>query len=78
MSDVELAIWLLFILTFIVLPIKPFFRYLFKLLRNGGQDTTPCVDEEGYHERHYAQLYRPGDKKYNRIVELSNRAKSVN
>ena len=78
MSDVELAIWLLFILTFIVLPIKPFFRYLFKLLRNGRQDTTPCVDEEGYHERHYSQLYRPGDKKYNRIVELSNRAKSIN
>jgi hypothetical protein len=77
MSDAELAIWLLFILTFIVLPIKPFFRYLFKT-HNGRRDTTPCIDEEGYHEKHYSQLYRPGDKKYNRIVELSNNAKFIN
>jgi len=79
MSDAELAIWLLFILTFIVLPIKPFFKYLFKLFRhNGRRDTTPCIDEEGYHEKRYSQLYRPGDKKYNKIIKLSNNAKSIN
>jgi hypothetical protein len=42
------------------------------------QDTLPCLDEEGLHERHYSQLYRPGDRKYHKIVELSNKAKSIN
>ena len=78
MTDAEFAIWLLFMLTFMVLPIKPVFIYLFKKLSgNEQQDTTPCIEEERYNDRHYSQLYRPSDKKYQQIVELSNKAKSI-
>jgi hypothetical protein len=79
MTDAEFAIWVLFMLSFVVLPIKPFFRYLFEIFTGNGQrDTSPCVEEEGDGERHYSQLYRPSDKKYNEIVKLSNNAKSIN
>jgi hypothetical protein len=76
MSEVEFAVWFLFMLIFVIFPIKPFFKYLFKIFR--GKDTTPCTDEENYHEKHYSQLYRPGDKKYKKIVKLSNNARSIN
>ncbi|HDN27357.1 MAG TPA: hypothetical protein ENG03_09735 [Thioploca sp.] len=79
MTDAEFAFWLLFMLSFVVLPIKPFFRYLFEVFtKNGQRDTSPCVEEEGDSERHYSQLYRPCDKKYPKIVKLSNNAKSIN
>jgi len=61
-------------LIFAILPIKPIFRTIFKVRK----DTTPCVEEESYSEERYSQLYRPGDKKYNRIVKLSDNAKLIN
>jgi len=80
MNDIEFILWLAFILIFALLPIKPLFRYLFK--GQGGrkqhEDTKLYVEEEGYHEKHYSQLYRPGDKKYDDIVEQSNNAKPIN
>ncbi len=79
MDDPEFLIWLLFLLMFAILPIKSFFIHLYEVLNKISQfDTTPRTKEEDYQERHYSQLYRPGDKKYDRIVELSDRAKSVN
>jgi hypothetical protein len=74
MNEAEFLIWLLFMLGFAILPIKP----LFISFREKWQGKiTPCIDEERYGERHASQLYRPGDKKYNRIVQLSNNAKSI-
>ena len=79
MNDPEFFIWLLFLLMFAVLPIKAFFKHLYQLLSGIGQfDTMPRTKEEDYQERHYSQLYRPGDKKYKKIVELSDKAKPVN
>jgi len=79
MDDPEFLLWLLFLLMFAILPIKSFFKHLYNVFSELGQiDTMPCTKEEDYQEKHYSQLYRPGDKKYNKIVELSNKAKSVN
>jgi len=78
MTDAEFFIWLFFMLSFVVLPIKPFFRYLFGLIVGNQQDTDICVNEEVNDERHYSQLYRPGDKKYQQIVRRSNHAKPIN
>jgi hypothetical protein len=74
MNEAEFLIWLLFMLAFAILPIKPLFRAIWERLQG---KITPCIDEEAYSERHESQLYRPGDKKYNRIVELSNKAKAI-
>ncbi|MDM8569004.1 hypothetical protein QUF50_05775 [Thiotrichales bacterium HSG1] len=73
MDDIEFVAWLLFMLTFAVLPIKPIFRFIFK-----NKDDTLNVAEENYHEERYSQLYRPGDKQYDKIVKLSNDAKIIN
>jgi hypothetical protein len=66
-------------LLFAVIPLKPLY-HLF--LRGLGieitKDTTPFLGEDSDSEQHYAQLYRPGDRKYNKIVELCEKAKSVN
>lgn len=79
MTDFEWAQWLLFMLFSAVLPLKSIVRYLLTGMAKEKQpDTLPCLDEEGLHERHYSQLYRPGDRKYHKIVELSNKAKSIN
>jgi hypothetical protein len=76
MIDIDFFFWLLFMLAFAVLPIKQIVKYFFTVL--GWKDTKLYVEEENYHEKHYSQLYRPGDKKYNSIVKLSNNAKSIN
>ena len=60
---------------FAILPIKPIFRIIFKGL---SKETTLCVEEEKYGGKRYSQLYRPGDKKYNKIVRLSNNARLIN
>ncbi|MDM8564255.1 hypothetical protein QUF74_01225 [Candidatus Halobeggiatoa sp. HSG11] len=73
MDDIEFVAWLMFMLIFAVLPIKPIFKFIFK-----GKNTTPCVEEEVFREERYSQLYRPGDKKYDKIVKLSNNAKIIN
>ncbi len=79
MTNFEWAQWLLFMLFSALLPIKSVIRYLLKGMgENRKPDTLPCLDEEDFHERHYSQLYRPGDRKYNKIVELANKAKSIN
>ena len=79
MIDSEWAQWLLFMLFSAILPIKAVIRYLLREISATRQhDTLPCLDEEGFHDRHYAQLYRPGDCKYNKIVELANKAKAIN
>ncbi len=46
--------------------------------KNQQKDTKLYVEEENDHEKHYSQLYRPGDKKYDYIVEQSNNAKPIN
>ncbi|HIE03083.1 MAG TPA: hypothetical protein EYP59_22840 [Thiotrichaceae bacterium] len=74
MNEAEFLIWLLFMLGFAILPIKPLLRAIWERVQG---KITPCIDEEGYGEKHNSQLYRPGDKKYNRIVELSNNAKAI-
>lgn len=74
MNEAGFLIWLLFMLGFAILPIKPLFIAIRERLQG---KITPCIDEEGYGERHDSQLYRPGDKKYNRIVQLSNNAKAI-
>ncbi|MCK5876339.1 MAG: hypothetical protein KAG43_01790 [Candidatus Marithrix sp.] len=73
MVDIEFIAWLLFMLIFAVLPIKSILRFIFK-----GRDTTPHIEEENYCEERYSQLYRPGDKKYDKIAKLSNNAKIIN
>lgn len=77
MIDSEWAQWLLFMLFAAVLPLKAIIQYLLS-----GIVSKPNIllrlDEEGFHERHYAQLYRPGDCKYNKIVELADKAKAIN
>jgi hypothetical protein len=79
MTDSELAQWLFFMLLSAVLPIKAIIRFLLRgITENSQPDTWPCLDEEDFHERHYAQLYRPGDCKYDKIVELANKAKAIN
>ena len=79
MTDSGLAQWLLFMLFSAILPLKAIIRFLLQgITKNNQPDTCPCLDEEGFHERHYAQLYRPGDCKYNKIVELANKAKAIN
>jgi hypothetical protein len=79
MTDSGLAQWLLFMLFSAILPLKAIIRFLLQgITKNNQSDTCPCLDEEGFHERHYAQLYRPGDCKYNKIVELANKAKAIN
>ncbi len=75
MDDIDFILWLMFMLIFAILPIKPILRFIFK---GHDKDTTPCVKEESYSEERYSQLYRPGDKKYSRIVRLSNNAKLIN
>jgi hypothetical protein len=81
MTDAEFIIWLLFMFSFVVLPIKAFFRFLFKSIVGNQQDTTDTtvrVKEEGrYEKKHHSQLYRPGDKKYSEIVKRSNNAKPI-
>ncbi|HHB92072.1 MAG TPA: hypothetical protein ENK59_02520 [Thioploca sp.] len=74
MIEIDFIIWLLFMFIFAILPIKPIFRIIFKV----SKDTTICVKEEKYGEERYSQLYRPGDKKYNKIAKLSNNAKLIN
>ncbi|MFK5969627.1 MAG: hypothetical protein QM487_05835 [Candidatus Marithrix sp.] len=75
MIEIDFIIWLLFMFIFAILPIKPIFRIIFKGFSKG---TTLCVEEEKYGEERYSQLYRPGDKKYNKIVKLSDNAKLIN
>jgi len=65
--------WLMFLLFFALLPIKP----LFQLLLGNKRDTSPCVQEENFHEWHYSQLYRPGDKKFEQIIRLESKAKKL-
>ena len=74
-TEIDFIMWLLFMLIFAILPIKPIFKIIFK---GFGKDTAPCVEEEKYGEERYSQLYRPGDRKYNKIVKLSNNAKLIN
>ncbi len=74
MMEMDFIIWLLFMLTFAILPIKPIFNIIFKRFR---KDTDLWVEEEKYGEKRYSQLYRPGDKKYNKIVRLSDNAKPI-
>jgi len=76
MTEFEFFLWLIFMLTFVVLPIKPLLKYFFREL--GGKDTELHVNEEFYNEKRASQLYRPGDRKYNEIVKRSNKAKSIN
>ncbi|NJO15885.1 MAG: hypothetical protein HC877_09080 [Thioploca sp.] len=79
MTDFEWVQWLLFMLFSAVLPIRSIIRYVLKGINEGKpQDTFPRLDEEDFYERHYSQLYRPGDRKYNKIIELSNKARSIN
>ncbi len=79
MDNPEFLIWLLFLLMFAILPIKAFFKHLYYILSEIGHlGIMPRTKEEDYQERHYSQLYRPGDKKYKKIVELSDKAKSIN
>ena len=77
MNDPVFFIWLLFLFMFAVLPIKSFFKHLYAILSDLDQSNTRTTEED-YPERHYSQLYRPGDKKYNKIAKLSNKAKSIN
>ena len=77
MNDPVFLIWLLFLLMFAVLPIKSFFKHLYAIFRDFDQSNTRTTEED-YPDHHYSQLYRPGDKKYNKIAKLSNNAKSIN
>lgn len=74
----EFFAWLLFVLFFSLLPLKALFQLFLILLYTPQKDTMPILEEEGEFERHYAQLYRPGDRKYKQIAELSDKAKSIN
>ncbi len=76
MTELQFFLWLIFMLTFVVLPIKPLFKYFVREL--GGKDTKLHVDEDFYNERYASQLYRPGDRKYHEMVKRSNKAKSIN
>ncbi|MDM8560331.1 hypothetical protein [Candidatus Parabeggiatoa sp. HSG14] len=78
MVNTEFIVWLLFLLFFAIFPIKPIFKDLLGFGKNEQQDTTPRLNEEDYGEKHYSQLYCPGDKKYKKIVKLSNNAKPIN
>ena len=79
MFDIEFTIWLLFLLGFVILPVKPVFRFcLNRFCGNCTKKIMLRIDEENYGEKRDSQLYRPGDKKYDRIVKLSNSAKSLN
>lgn len=79
MNEEEFANWLLFMLIFAVLPIKSVFRAFLNCFRKGKpREIVLCIDEEDYHQRHSSQLYRPGDKKYHKITQLSDNAKSIN
>ena len=79
MYDFELFAWILFMLLFTVLPLKPlYYLFLSGLGIEITKDTTPFLGEDRDEVQHYAQLYRPGDRKYNKIVELCKKAKLVN
>ena len=78
MNEGEFTNWLLFTLIFAVLPIKSAFRAVLKCFGKGKpREIVLCIDEEDYHQRHSSQLYRPGDKKYKKIAQLSDNAKSI-
>jgi len=74
--DSEFFAWLLFTLFFSLIPLKSLFN-TFLIIIGYPKDTTPVVEEEGELEHHYSQLYRPGDRKYQQIVELSAKAKPI-
>jgi hypothetical protein len=79
MHDFELFAWIILLLLFTVIPLKPLYHlFLSGLGIEITKDTTPFLGEDRDNEQHYAQLYRPGDRKYNKIVELCEKAKSVN
>jgi hypothetical protein len=79
MDDPEFLIWLLFLLIFAILPIKPLFEFIFKGFGGIRQPNTYLrTEEDSDQEKCYSQLYRPGDKKYDKIAKLSNNAKSIN
>ena len=78
MIEIETVYWLLFTLIFGLLPIKSIVKFLFEGFLGRKPTAIPCIEEEGLHQWHRTQLYRPGDKKYARITHLLNKAKPIN
>lgn len=74
----EFFAWLLFVLFFSLIPFKALFQLFLAAFYTPQKDTMPILEEEGEFEHHYAQLYRPGDRKYKHIAELSDKAKPIN
>ena len=78
MQDFELFTWIIFMLWFSLIPLKSIVKFfLTQLGIEEEKDTTPFLYEAGDHE-HYAQLYRPGDRRYKEITRLCEKAKPVN
>jgi cell division protein FtsL len=74
-EELDSMLWLMFMFLAAVLPIKTIFRQLLGL---NQLDTQLYLQEETESEWHHSQLYRPGDRKYERIARLARKAKSVN
>jgi len=79
MTEFEFFLWIIFIMLFSLVPLKPLGHFLLEQLGlKIPKNTTPFLYEASDYEYHYSQLYRPGDRKYEEINKLCQRAKVIN